>query len=179
MQRVCVIGLGPIGNRHAGIYRDHPLAELVGVCDILPDRAEAAAARARAEKAVELEPEAWDSREALGVALALAGTLPEAEAALREAIELGGADPSMSAQAALAYTLCLQGSLDDARPVLAGIDSGLPGAVPDMHELYFAGQAHARLGNAARARGLFAEATRRWPKHPWSTEMRAWLATDP
>jgi predicted dehydrogenase len=31
--RVCVIGMGPIGNRHARIYREDPLAELVGVCD--------------------------------------------------------------------------------------------------------------------------------------------------
>jgi predicted dehydrogenase len=45
MQRVCVVGLGPIGNRHADIYQENPLAELVGVCDILPERADAAAAR--------------------------------------------------------------------------------------------------------------------------------------
>ncbi len=43
MLRVCVIGMGPIGNRHARIYRDDPLAELVGVCDIRRDRADAAA----------------------------------------------------------------------------------------------------------------------------------------
>ena len=42
MLRVCVIGMGPIGNRHAKVYREDPLAELVGVCDILPDRADAA-----------------------------------------------------------------------------------------------------------------------------------------
>lgn len=45
MQRVCVIGLGPIGNRHADIYRENPLAEVVGVCDIIPERADAAAER--------------------------------------------------------------------------------------------------------------------------------------
>lgn len=45
MQRVCVIGLGPIGNRHADIYRENPNAELVGVCDILHDRADAASQR--------------------------------------------------------------------------------------------------------------------------------------
>jgi predicted dehydrogenase len=43
--RVCVIGLGPIGNLHCRVYKDDPLAELVGVCDILHDRADAAAAR--------------------------------------------------------------------------------------------------------------------------------------
>ena len=45
MLRVCVIGLGPIGNRHARIYRDDPLAELVGLCDIVQERADQAAAR--------------------------------------------------------------------------------------------------------------------------------------
>ena len=45
MQRVCVIGMGPIGNRHADLYRADPLAELVGVCDIDKARADAASAR--------------------------------------------------------------------------------------------------------------------------------------
>ena len=45
--RVAVIGCGPIGNRHADIYREDPLAELVAVCDIRPDRADAAASRFR------------------------------------------------------------------------------------------------------------------------------------
>lgn len=45
MLRVAVIGCGPIGNRHADIYVADPLSELVGVCDILPDRADAAAER--------------------------------------------------------------------------------------------------------------------------------------
>ncbi len=42
--RVGVIGLGPIGNLHARIYSEDPLAELVGVCDVQKDRADAAAA---------------------------------------------------------------------------------------------------------------------------------------
>jgi predicted dehydrogenase len=45
MLRACVIGMGPIGNRHATIYKEDPLAELVGVCDIIKERADAAAAR--------------------------------------------------------------------------------------------------------------------------------------
>jgi predicted dehydrogenase len=45
MLRTAVIGLGPIGNRHAQIYRQDPLAQLVGVCDLKPDRADAAAAK--------------------------------------------------------------------------------------------------------------------------------------
>ncbi len=42
MLRTAVIGLGPIGNRHATLYRENDLAELVGVCDIDASRAEAA-----------------------------------------------------------------------------------------------------------------------------------------
>ncbi|MEN6643106.1 MAG: Gfo/Idh/MocA family oxidoreductase [Armatimonadia bacterium] len=45
MQRICVIGLGPIGNRHADLHRENPLADLVGVCDIIHERADATAAR--------------------------------------------------------------------------------------------------------------------------------------
>ena len=41
MIRTCVIGLGPIGNRHADIHQADPLAELVAVCDWNPARAEA------------------------------------------------------------------------------------------------------------------------------------------
>ena len=45
MLRVCVIGLGKIGNLHASIYAEDELVELVGVCDIKKDRADAAAAK--------------------------------------------------------------------------------------------------------------------------------------
>ena len=43
--RVAVIGMGPIGNLHADLYRANPAAELVAVCDIDRARADAAAAR--------------------------------------------------------------------------------------------------------------------------------------
>lgn len=45
MLKVGVIGLGPIGNKHASIYRELDGAELAAVCDILDDRREAAAER--------------------------------------------------------------------------------------------------------------------------------------
>jgi predicted dehydrogenase len=45
MLRACVIGLGPIGNRHADMYQADPLAQLAAVCDIDPHRAEAASRR--------------------------------------------------------------------------------------------------------------------------------------
>ena len=45
MMRVCVIGMGPVGNIHADIYKGDDLAELVGVCDIIEDRARSAGER--------------------------------------------------------------------------------------------------------------------------------------
>ena len=39
MQRVCVVGMGPIGRRHAKLYLEDPLADLVGICDWNPERA--------------------------------------------------------------------------------------------------------------------------------------------
>ena len=45
MLRTCVIGMGPIGNLHADIYQGDDLAELVGVCDIIPERAKSAGER--------------------------------------------------------------------------------------------------------------------------------------
>lgn len=43
MLRTCVIGMGPIGQRHARMYMADPLAELVGVCDWDCQRAAATA----------------------------------------------------------------------------------------------------------------------------------------
>lgn len=40
--RVAVVGLGPIGNLHSRIYLADPGSELVGVCDVNPDRLQAA-----------------------------------------------------------------------------------------------------------------------------------------
>lgn len=40
--RVCVIGMGPIGNNHAKCYSRLPNVELVGVCDRIEERARAA-----------------------------------------------------------------------------------------------------------------------------------------
>ena len=45
MLRVAVIGMGPIGNRHADCHTADLMAELVGVCDIDRQRADAAARR--------------------------------------------------------------------------------------------------------------------------------------
>lgn len=45
MLRICVIGMGAIGSRHARLYQEDSLAELVGVCDW--DRARASVAAER------------------------------------------------------------------------------------------------------------------------------------
>lgn len=42
-QRIGVIGLGPIGTKHAMIYQEMDHGDLVAVCDILHDRADTAA----------------------------------------------------------------------------------------------------------------------------------------
>lgn len=39
--RVVVVGLGKIGKRHLEVYRSHPGAEVVGVCDVVPELAAA------------------------------------------------------------------------------------------------------------------------------------------
>ncbi|MHB0858580.1 MAG: Gfo/Idh/MocA family protein [Anaerolineae bacterium] len=41
--QVAVVGLGGIGNIHAGIYEKHPDTQLVAVCDIIPEKADKAA----------------------------------------------------------------------------------------------------------------------------------------
>ncbi|NLA83987.1 MAG: Gfo/Idh/MocA family oxidoreductase [Clostridiales bacterium] len=43
--KVGVVGVGNIGTIHAEIYKNHPKTELVAVCDIIKERADAAAAR--------------------------------------------------------------------------------------------------------------------------------------
>ena len=45
MLRVCVIGMGHIGNLHATIYKEDELVELCGVCDLIEERAKAASER--------------------------------------------------------------------------------------------------------------------------------------
>jgi predicted dehydrogenase len=45
MLKVAIIGMGNIGNTHGPVYKADPLADLVAVCDIIPERADKAAAR--------------------------------------------------------------------------------------------------------------------------------------
>ena len=41
--KVAIVGMGNIGNVHAGCYVNDPLAEIVAVCDLIPEKADAAA----------------------------------------------------------------------------------------------------------------------------------------
>jgi myo-inositol 2-dehydrogenase / D-chiro-inositol 1-dehydrogenase len=43
--RVAIVGMGGIGNTHAGVYQKRPDAEIVAVCDISRERADKAAER--------------------------------------------------------------------------------------------------------------------------------------
>jgi predicted dehydrogenase len=43
--RVGVVGMGGIGNNHAGCHKQDALAELVAVCDVVKEKADAAAAK--------------------------------------------------------------------------------------------------------------------------------------
>jgi predicted dehydrogenase len=43
--KIGLVGMGGIGNAHATSYKNDPLAELVAVCDVRPERADAAAAK--------------------------------------------------------------------------------------------------------------------------------------
>ena len=42
--KCAVVGMGGIGETHATCYKENPLAELVAVCDLVREKADAAAA---------------------------------------------------------------------------------------------------------------------------------------
>jgi len=41
--KVAIVGMGNIGNVHAGVYEEHPETEVVAVCDIIKEKADKAA----------------------------------------------------------------------------------------------------------------------------------------
>ena len=95
MLRACVIGMGPIGNRHADIYRGDPLAQLLAVCDILRERADAASARLGV-------PAFYDAREMLEA------LKPDLCSITTAGVENGGDHylPAMQALEAGCHVLC-------------------------------------------------------------------------
>src|SRR5207248_10981723 len=42
--KVAIVGVGNIGNLHAGVYQKNPACKIVAVCDIIKERADKAAA---------------------------------------------------------------------------------------------------------------------------------------
>jgi len=46
--KVAIVGVGNIGNIHAGVYQKNPACQIVAVCDIIKERADKAAAAYRA-----------------------------------------------------------------------------------------------------------------------------------
>ncbi len=48
--RVGLVGMSGIGNTHAASYKQDPLAKLVAVCDVVKEKADAAAAASTASR---------------------------------------------------------------------------------------------------------------------------------
>ena len=48
--RIGIVGMGGIGNRHAQVYMEDELSEVVAVCDIIKERADAAAEKYHAKR---------------------------------------------------------------------------------------------------------------------------------
>lgn len=111
MVRVGVIGTGGIGNRHAQCYRDNALAELVAVCDVQKEKADAAAAR-------------HGAKPYYGVPEMLADAGLDAVSVTTAGVENGSDhyEPTMQALAAGLHVLCekpLCNELDKAREMAA------------------------------------------------------------
>lgn len=73
--KVAVIGCGGIGNTHGPIYLKHNLAELVGYCDIIEERADKSAARDSVKKWYSIDAMLSDvGKELDAVSICTAGT---------------------------------------------------------------------------------------------------------
>jgi len=128
MLRVGVIGVNNIGRIHTAIYRDDPLADLVAVCDLLPERAKSVSAElgARAYTSV-AEMLAVENLDCVSVATA--------------GVENGSHDyePTMEAIAAGLSVLCekpLSNEIERAREMVrAAADRGVYLGVDLNHRL--------------------------------------------
>ena len=108
------------------------------------------------------------------MALALSGRAEDAEDAARKARSLMNA-PSELAAATLAYVLAAQDKDDEARAELKEAGEALAWEHVGIEALYLAGLAYRQLGETQEATALFQRAVDRWPKHPWSVNMREML----
>ena len=57
--RVAIVGMGGIGNNHARCYTKDELSEVVAVCDIIKERADAAAAKYGCPAFYSVKRHAW------------------------------------------------------------------------------------------------------------------------
>lgn len=109
--RVAVIGLGNIGNLHSRIYQADELAELVGVCDRIPERASAGGA-------------AYDVPYFTDAAEMLAALQPDMVSVATGGYEYSSDHykPTMQALAAGCHVLCekpISNEIDKAREMVA------------------------------------------------------------
>jgi len=104
--------------------------------------------------------------------------LPAAEKHL--AGVLAQADDEDYASPALALYWAQHGPREQARAQLDRIERNIArtgGSIAD--DFYLSGKAALALGDSAQARELFEAGARRFPKHPWGVEMRAWVQANP
>lgn len=127
-----------------------------------------------AKLASELTPDNPYVADTLGHMTALFGDPAEAESILRDALSLEA--PRLASLSALAYALALQGKDDEARQEIARFSRAMIYADVNVDALYFVGKAYAELDMTIAAVRAFRRATAKWPDHPWSVDMRAYLA---
>src|SRR5579872_3270611 len=111
--KVTVVGCGGIGNKHGPIYLKDPLAELIGYCDIIPERADRSAARDDVKK--------WYSVEAM---LSDVGKELDAVSVCTAGVENGGDHykPAMECLEAGLHVLCekpISNNIGHAREMVA------------------------------------------------------------
>jgi tetratricopeptide (TPR) repeat protein len=134
--------------------------------------------------------EAWDSYSSAeaqaerppvlhmkALALALSGRLQKAETAAMEARDSPGADKHI-ASATIAYIHAARGNDAEARAAVGELRDAVDWAYASIELLYPIGLAYRELGDTEEASKLFQRAIDRWPKHPWSEEMREIMAED-
>jgi superkiller protein 3 len=127
-----------------------------------------------AKMASKLRPNDPYVADTLGHMTVLFGDVAEAESILRDALSLEA--PRLASLSALAYALALQGKEEAAREELARFSRAMIYADVNVDALYFVGKAYAELGMDIAAARAFRRAVDKWPDHPWSEEIRTYLA---
>ena len=113
---------------------------------------------------------AW-SREYEATVLALSGRCREADELFRKAGIMEG-KPVVMAIAAHAYVLATLGSTQEAQLILREERMNLSWEYAPLEVQYLTAMAYREIGETDMAAGIFQRCIDRWPKHPWSEEMR-------